>query len=182
MKACICCGEKKSLDMFHRHKAMADGRLNKCAKCVVAYASAWAKEKGPAYRRKIYAKRIETGKVSRSRIVKIDGVLVGQDPAKRLVSSLKYFYKRRAKVAFATDELTEFAFSEAIELCQMRKLATGFQWDLDHIVPLHHKSACGLHVAANFQTVPHQWNCKKSNKHMDRYFGNQSISIQEMNY
>lgn len=70
------------------------------------------------------------------------------------------------------DELTEFAFDEARDLCLARELVTGAKWTLDHIVPLHHKLACGLHVAANFQVVPDRWNYRKSNRNMRRYFGN----------
>jgi len=69
------------------------------------------------------------------------------------------------------DELTELAFSEAYDLCTTRTNITGFKWTLDHIVPLHHRLASGLHVAANFQVVPDRWNYRKSNKNMNRYFG-----------
>jgi hypothetical protein len=78
--------------------------------------------------------------------------------------------RRRAKTRIK-DELTEFVFQEAKKLCKEREKITGFKWHVDHIVPLQHKDACGLHIAANFQVVPAEWNHSKRNKNFDEYFG-----------
>lgn len=66
-------------------------------------------------------------------------------------------------------ELDEFAFEEAINLCKLREQATGFSWHVDHTVPLNHRQASGLHVAANFQVVPAWWNFQKKNTNMDEF-------------
>jgi 5-methylcytosine-specific restriction endonuclease McrA len=77
--------------------------------------------------------------------------------------------RRRARTK-ESDELTQFCFQEAMDLRRLREETTGFKWHIDHIVPLKHKDACGLHTAANFQVVPAGWNCQKGNRSMDKYF------------
>lgn len=39
MKPCIACGIVKPIDEFYVHPKMSDGHLNKCKKCVIAYAA-----------------------------------------------------------------------------------------------------------------------------------------------
>lgn len=46
MKTCLKCGETKPIEMFYRNPTMADGHLNKCKACIIAYGS-------ENYRRKI---------------------------------------------------------------------------------------------------------------------------------
>ncbi len=94
----------------------------------------------------------------------------GRNIFKRRITSLKYIYKRYRQIELKT-ELDEFAFTEAHDLCHRRSMITGTPWHIDHIVPLNHKDACGLHVAANFQVVPAMWNYKKNNVNMDKFLG-----------
>lgn len=175
-KTCFKCGQTKPLALFHKHSGMKDGHLNKCASCVVTAVQEWVRKKesepgGAAeYRRKRYARSIETGNRTRNRIVKVNGVPVGSDPECHRKSSLRYAHKCKAHGPL--DELTIFAMEEAIDLCVLRNAATNNKWSIDHIVPFKHKLACGLHIAANIQVAPANWNYKKSNKNMDRYFGN----------
>jgi hypothetical protein len=90
----------------------------------------------------------------------------------RKASSNQYAHKRRLKTAkFQMTELDQFAFDEAGRLKELRKKATGIEWHIDHIIPLNHKNACGLHTAANFQVVPAQWNLSKKHSNMNTYFG-----------
>lgn len=36
-KPCICCRKELPITAYYRHPRMADGHLNKCKKCVIAY-------------------------------------------------------------------------------------------------------------------------------------------------
>lgn len=70
-----------------------------------------------------------------------------------------------AHPAFDAD-LDELVRLEAKGLVMLR----GPEWEVDHIVPIKHKDACGLHNAHNLQVVPRAWNRSKGNRTMDRYF------------
>lgn len=73
--------------------------------------------------------------------------------------------KRRQKHRLS--ELDSFVVSECKRLCLLRKKMLGGEWQMDHIVPLQHKGACGLHTACNLQCVPMRWNKSKSNLHFE---------------
>lgn len=79
-----------------------------------------------------------------------------------------YAQKRRTAKTMATPawygELDEFVMREAAELCRLREIATGFAWQVDHMIPLRAKLACGLHCAANLQVIPASYNAAKRNK------------------
>lgn len=166
-KICFCCKEEKAIGEFHFHKQMRDGHLNKCKSCfrenVIANR---IKKYGSleAFSRHSYARELELG--TRSRIAPQK---YGRDPESRRLALVKYNHARNAKTKLAT-EFDEFVFVEAVSLCEMRRKATGMKWSVDHIVPLHHKDACGLHNAYNFQVVPLLWNSIKSNKTMEKLF------------
>ena len=88
----------------------------------------------------------------------------------RKVVASKYAHKRRLQLEQQTmSAFDEFVFEEALALAILRSSLTSFKWHVDHIVPLNHKTASGLHVAANFQVVPAYWNVRKSNTSMAEY-------------
>ena len=72
--------------------------------------------------------------------------------------------ERRALKFRATIRLTEldkFVIDEMYNLAQLRTEQTGFEWHVDHIVPL---TKGGLHKPTNLQVVPGTWNLSKHNK------------------
>lgn len=62
-------------------------------------------------------------------------------------------------------ELDRLVAAEAFMLATRRTAVTGIKWHVDHIIPLNHKLASGLHCAFNIQVVPARWNIQKSNRH-----------------
>lgn len=61
-------------------------------------------------------------------------------------------------------ELDEFVLQQCSKLCDLRKQSTGFDWHIDHMIPLQAKNVCGLHVWNNLQVIPGYLNTSKRNK------------------
>jgi hypothetical protein len=73
--------------------------------------------------------------------------------------------RRNAEKLKATPSWANLFFiEEAYDLAQRRTEATGFQWHVDHIVPLRSKRVCGLHVEHNLQVIPARTNLAKGNR------------------
>jgi hypothetical protein len=171
-KTCFRCGIEKCLDEFHRHAQMKDGHLNKCAQCTVTDVRSWRRRQpgGPsADRQKRYAREIEMGRRVRLRA---QSEIIPMSPevrrSVRKIVSLRYSHKRKAQVAWLS-EFDRLVIDKVFRICQQRKLETGIDWHLDHIVPLNHRHATGLHNAFNVQPVPASWNVRKCNCSMDEY-------------
>jgi len=163
-KHCRWCKTTKNITDFHKHNKMRDGRLNKCKTCVLEKVAKWRKE-NPDCRKKEYRRRADKNGVLTKKewIKKVKENAIGQK-----ASSLKYAHKRRIQTK-TTNELTDFVVEEMSSLAEQRKKATGFDWHIDHIIPLNHKKACGLHTWFNLQLVPAWWNLRKNNLNMDEF-------------
>lgn len=145
---------------------MKDGRLNKCGECVVLSVAAWRKKNKDCRKMENIKAREKAGALPRDQYFEKRK----QNAIGRKASANKYAHKRRLQKEFYfCKEFDTLVFEEAIKLCKLREVATGFKWNVDHIVPLNHKIACGLHVAANFQVVPASWNFQKRNTNMNTY-------------
>lgn len=167
MKTCFKCNETKSIELFHKHKAMKDGRLNKCSACVVKDVAAW-REKNPECRAEEHVRiRNKKGFQTREQYHS-----KRKENAKgRKVSSLQYAHKRRLQTTrYTMLELDELVFIEAVDVRNKRKQLTGYDWHIDHIIPINHKTTCGLHNAFNWQVVPASWNVKKKAQNMELFW------------
>ena len=79
-----------------------------------------------------------------------------------------YEAKRRATVLQRTPRwLTEDDFwliEQAYDLAKLRTSVFGFEWHVDHVVPLQGKKVSGLHVPINLSVIPGAENCRKNAK------------------
>lgn len=71
--------------------------------------------------------------------------------------------KKRRTPAWLTHE-DKWMIEQAYEISVKRTKMLGFPWHVDHIIPLHGKAICGLHVPWNLQVIPATENCKKGNR------------------
>lgn len=180
MKTCTTCKETKELSKFARRTDTGGYRAQcrECRKKIVAEYKQNNKEKIKEqareyyknnkeailnYSKEHYRKNTERYKNYRKIHYKNNKEMYLAKDAKRRAAKLQ--------AASYMKELDKFAIEEAYALAQQRTEETGIPWDVDHIVPLQHPEACGLHVAANIQVVPASWNRAKNNRNMDIYIG-----------
>lgn len=86
------------------------------------------------------------------------------NPDKRRAQHAERKARERGAVPPWYGELDSFVLREAADLCILRRNATGFEWHIDHMVPLRAKKASGLHCHTNFQVIPAAMNISKRNK------------------
>jgi len=76
---------------------------------------------------------------------------------------------RRARKLKVNDIKTaddRWLLQEIYKLAQLRTKVTGFNWDVDHIIPL---SKEGRHCLTNLQIVSASWNRSKGNRHEQKF-------------
>ena len=70
----------------------------------------------------------------------------------------------RAKEARFDDEFTKFVIREAHDLRKLRNSLLGFEWHVDHVIPLKGRQVSGLHIWSNLAVIPKVENLRKGNK------------------
>lgn len=89
---------------------------------------------------------------------------------KNNVARIRYWAMKRhtAKLQRTPKWLTPddyWMIEQAYELAVLRKKMFGFDWHVDHIIPLQGKLVSGLHVPTNLQVIPGRENSSKSNRY-----------------
>ena len=175
MKKCTKCGEVKDQSRFYKAKLGRDGLRASCKSCEVRRASDYVNRN----REKVSARKAEHRKSNSEKIAKTRARWLSENSEGVLAYAKEYAQRnpekrraaqsiRRARKLSATPcwfgELDEFVMQEAAALCADRERATGLAWQVDHMIPLQAKLACGLHCAANLQVMPAELNRRKRNK------------------
>ena len=166
MKTCNHCLIAKPFSEFYKKNTAKDGFFWWCRSC--------HKEKMKAKYREM-ANDPEYRKKEKQRIA----VFINDNPNIRKKYGKNYITKHRAKLAaktnlyriskthrtpmWVTDE-DRWAIEQVYELAVLRTRIFGFQWHVDHVVPLHGELVSGLHVLHNLQVIPARDNRSKSNK------------------
>lgn len=166
MKTCNYCRAEKPKTSFYKKPAAKDGLFWWCRDC--------HKEKMKSKYHELAASP-EYREAEKMRV----GVFLQNNPDKRKEYSKRYLENNRAKInaklkkryaakrnrtpAWLSEEDT-WLIEQAYVLAQLRSKVFGFQWHVDHVVPLQGKLVSGLHVPHNLQVIPAWDNRSKSNR------------------
>lgn len=172
-KQCNRCGELKDIQDFSKATTCKDGYRMYCKACQKLKRDEWRKnhkehhnekcamwvKQNPEKRKEINRKWRDSQSLETLREMRRNSVLKNRE-LYRVSTSL-----RRKRVRNATPEWANtFFLQEAYLLAQLRSKMFGFDWHVDHIIPLNGDEVCGLHVENNLQVIPALENLVKSNK------------------
>jgi hypothetical protein len=169
MKTCHKCKETKELDLY-------PARGNDCKSCVASYMKLYRaanashisnlKKKWKAKNKdrvtnnaKIYAlEKPELKRAARATWRHKNSHIINA-----LTKARRAAQMNRTPSWVDTEEL--WLIKQAYELALLRKKVTGFDWHVDHIVPLQGKNVSGLHTIGNLQVISALENTRKGNKY-----------------
>ena len=158
MKHCGNCGQTKPVREFSKLAKSSDGLQGYCKECSklknLEYRNARRNDLNAAHRSRAEGQR-DLRRNSSVTWRKNNADLVCQQAAKRRAVSRKA----------TPDWANTFFIKEAYRLAELRSKVTGFEWHVDHVVPLNSPIVCGLHCEHNLDVIPANMNLSKSNRH-----------------
>lgn len=84
-----------------------------------------------------------------------------------LANKAKYRADKIQRTPKWVDKEHLWMIKEVYNLAIERTKLHGFEWHVDHIIPLNGKNVSGLHVLENLQVIPGIDNLRKNNKYVD---------------
>jgi len=75
----------------------------------------------------------------------------------------KYQASKLQRIPAWLDEDDFWLLEQVYELAALRTKMFGFDWHVDHVIPLQGKRVSGLHVPTNLAVIPYFENCRKNN-------------------
>jgi hypothetical protein len=192
VKTCVTCLKTKPLNEFYKRKDSLNGFRNDCKNCRKARSlkNFFDKcENRKQQMREYYKKRIEKNPnwhidfytENKEKVLANNKIYYQKHRAKRLQSVLEWARSNKGrananKKAYKTSKQQAcpkwvrdngdlmWMMQEAYDLAMLRSNMFGFQWHVDHVVPLRGKVVSGIHVPWNLQVIPGRENCSKSNR------------------
>lgn len=127
---------------------------------VSRYVASW-REKN---RNKVNAMAREWRAANPARQAEADRKWRGNNPASARAKDSRKRAAQLQRIPSWFNEFDSFVIKEAAELADIRKNVTGFDWHIDHMIPMRARRASGLHCAANLQVIPAKLNIRKLNR------------------
>ena len=174
MKSCPRCAEVKPFEAFYASSTHKSGYASWCKVCEserskakfqrrkdaqLSKAQEWRSANKDKFNASIAAWR-EQNPGKHERLMK-DWAQANKDKVNAKWMKRHAGKKNRTPEWLTADD--HWAIQEAYDIAQKRKQMFGFDWHVDHIVPLQGKTVSGLHVPWNLQVIPAKLNQQKSN-------------------
>lgn len=159
-KCCTKCNLLKQVSHFSINKKCKSGYQSWCKDCV-------AKQTRQYNAERMRIRRLNTEYYAKERNQQLVYRANNQNTvlaAKRINTIKRRISISQATPHWANSEFESLVFSEAYDLAKLRKEVFGFEWHVDHIVPLRGRHVSGFHISTNVQVIPAQVNLQKSNK------------------
>lgn len=165
MKTCSRCQTTKPFSLFYKQSVNSrDGYQAHCKQCDNARV-ALRKAANPEKARQTQTLSDQNKyRRNKDRILQRNRSWKVQNPEKLQAADAR---RRAAKLKRTPRWLTAddvWLMEEAYALAALRSQMLGFDWHVDHVVPLQGKLVSGLHVPHNLQVIPASENCSKSNR------------------
>ena len=175
MKNCTKCNTVKEISMFHKGNN-ADGYRTWCKTCVSAYKKQYKidnAERIKAIQRAYDAlknplRREYFQQYYLNKKPQIDAANRAYRKANLDKHTEKENRRRAAKLNRTPAWLTNddyWMIEQAYELSALRTKMFGFDWEVDHVLPMQGKMVSGLHVPTNLQVIPATLNRQKTNRY-----------------
>ena len=167
MKTCTKCGCTKPLSDFHAYTRSTQGHKSKCKVCCNKHAVEYRKRTADHHqeyrannRHRIKAYNAEMYSTNKE----VEKQRCAEYFQRNKAARASYVAKRKAARLNATPAWADSALIKLLYATrQYMTEQTGFEWHVDHVVPLQGRNVCGLHVHNNLRVVPRQFNLQKGN-------------------
>lgn len=147
----------------------------RCKHCILAHHKAYREVNA----KRIAARKTEWKQANKEHVAKKDKAYAEANPEKKTIARKKWSAnnpgkdnackqinaqarKKRIPTWLSADD--KWMIEQAYELAALRTKLFGFQWHVDHIIPLNGKRVSGLHIPTNLQVIPAVDNLRKSNR------------------
>jgi hypothetical protein len=175
MKTCTKCNAVKEIGMFHRGRN-PDGYRTWCKTCVSAYKKQYKKDNAERIKETQRAydavqNPLRRGYFQQRYINKKEHILAVKSAYRKEnldKHAAKETKRRSAKINRTPAWLTEddhWMIGQAYELAALRTKMFGFNWEVDHVLPLQGKMISGFHTPTNLQVIPATLNRQKNNRY-----------------
>jgi hypothetical protein len=166
MKTCNRCNCNKPSTEFYKKPTAKDGLFWWCKDCHRNHVKLdyHKKAESEAYR---ISERLRINKYHAGNPEKVahwNEKYRLENTAKLTAKAKRYVLSREKRTPSWLTSDDFWLIEQAYELAFLRTKTLGFQWQVDHVIPLHGRLVSGLHVPHNLQVIPAAENRSKSNK------------------